>query len=317
MLAIQVTDWAEGPKPTHTPPPSAPGPDAVQIRVLATGLHQLVRSRATGQHYSSGPLPHTPGVDGTGIEVASGRRVYFTTLGGRSGGGGSFAEIINVPKTNITELPEGVDAVQAAALMNPVMSSWMALRKRVDFLKDGQRDGWSCLIVGATSMSGRLAIKVARSMGATRIVGAARNIDALEQLDLDSHIVLSDNTDFAAAADVDVVLDYLYGPYVRQYLGTTKSAVPVTWVSIGSVAGAEAVLPSAALRSRDLTVRGAGPGAWRLRELKEEIPGMLGMLKGVTMDEVRTVKLADVEAGWKIGGKERVVFVSEGRTTEQ
>ncbi|KAK7433312.1 hypothetical protein QQZ08_000251 [Neonectria magnoliae] len=315
MLAAQVAEWGSPPKATQVLPPAVPTDDSiVQIRVLAAGLHQLVRMRAAGKHYTSVSLPHTPGVDGTGIDVSTGKHVYFSTLGD-AGGAGSFAELVNVPRSSVTELPSGVDAVQAAGLLNPVMSSWMALRKRVDFVRDGQKKDWSCFILGATSMSGKLAIRVARMLGATRVVGAGRNEAALKTLGLDDIVVLQDppqDTDFGAAAEVDVVLDYLYGPWIGAYLGsgsTRGATTPLTWVCIGSLAGLDGSVPAAGLRQRDVTVRGSGPGAWSTAALDAEVAGMLGVLDGVRDEGVRRVRLRDVEAEWTGGGKGRVVFV--------
>ncbi|CAM1506096.1 Fc.00g057370.m01.CDS01 [Cosmosporella sp. VM-42] len=257
MLSVQVTEWGTAPKPVQSIPPAAPVDDStVQIRLIAAGLHQVVRSRAVGRHYSASSLPHTLGIDGVGVEVSSGKQVYFTTVGSRCG---SFAQIVNVNKEDVEVLPEGVDAVQAAALVNPVMSSWMALSKRVD-LPEGRP--WTAFVMGVTSVSGRLAVKVARAFGATKVIGAARNEGAMKTLGLDAYIVLKDpisTTDFSAAVDADVVLDYLAGPYMGAYLGSSRGRKPLSWVCVGGLSGQAAELPSEALRKRDLTIRGSGP----------------------------------------------------------
>ncbi|RSL87031.1 hypothetical protein CEP51_002494 [Fusarium floridanum] len=316
MLSAEVAEWSATPKPMRILPPPAPiHEEEVEIRVLATGLHQLVRTRAAGKHYTSTSLPHVPGVDGVGVNVSTGKKSYFTTL---TTGEGTFAEIINVPVEDVTELPGGVDPVVAAALMNPVMSSWMGLKKRVDFLKDRKgKEGkpWKVLIMGATSASGKIAIKVARTLGATQVVGAARNKDALAALPLDSTIILQDpptSTDFSAAADADVVLDYLYGPWPAAYLTSATTATAknaLTWVGIGAMAGDGAEIPAAGLRRRDVSVRGAGPGAWKLEEYAAEVPGMLNVLVGEGDEGIRKVKMEDVEEGWMSREKGRVVFV--------
>ncbi|KPM46059.1 hypothetical protein AK830_g493 [Neonectria ditissima] len=307
MLAIQAPEGGK-PKAVQVSPPAAPADDStIQVRVLAAGLHQVVRSRTSGKHYSVENKPATTqGVDGTGINISTGKAVYFHTL---ATGDGTFAELVNVPARDAVELPEDVDPVQAAALANPVLSSWMALRKRAGPL----REGWTCLILGVTGTSGQLAIKVAKTMGASKIIGAGRNEETLKRLDLDEYIVLRDpasSTDFSAAATVDVVLDYVYGPYVHAYLSTTRSRTPLTWVGIGAMAGHEATFPSQALRRRDVTVRGAGLGSWSKGDLSTELPGIIGVLKGVKMGGLREVGMADAEEGWAIQG-ERVVFVNK------
>ncbi|KAK7420986.1 hypothetical protein QQZ08_010160 [Neonectria magnoliae] len=309
MLAIRAAEDGK-PKATQvSPPPTPVDPSTSQVRVLAAGLHQVVRSRASGKHYSvEDKAPTTQGVDGTGINANTGKPVYFHTL---ATGDGTFAELVNVPTRDVMELPEDVDPVQAAALVNPVLSSWMALRTRAGVLKEG----WTCLILGVTGTSGQLAIKVARTMGAAKIIGAGRNEETLKQLDLDEHIVLRDpaeTTDFSPAATIDVVLDYVYGPYVHAFLSTTRSRTPLTWVEIGAMAGPEATLPSQALRRRDVTLRGAGLGSWSKEDLSTELPGILGVLKGVKIGGLREVDMADAEEGWAIQG-ERVVFVNKAK----
>jgi NADPH:quinone reductase-like Zn-dependent oxidoreductase len=314
MQAAQVTDWASPPKISTLPIPEAPSSDFLQLKVLASAIHQVVRSRASGQHYTSGPLPHTPGVDGTGIDPLTGKSYYFSVLGGGSPSTGTFSEYVVVKKQAVVEVPEDVDPVLAAALTNPVMSSWMALKFRAEL-----KEGWSCVILGATSASGKIAVKVARQLGAVKVFGAARGEAALKELDLDGYAVLnSENpseTDFSAVSSGTVLLDYLWGPWASAYLTSTAKAgvkSPLQIVSIGSMAGDETPLSSATLRSRDVTIRGAGPGAWSPIAMAKEIPGMLGVLKGMKDDGkmVKRMKLEEVEEAWKVKGP-RVVLVNE------
>lgn len=173
----QVTTYGEPPAYTAAPAPPTPEPASglVQIRVLAAGVHQLVRSRAAGKHYTSGPLPHVVGVDGVGKTVPGDKLVYFITLRTASG---SFAEVVNVPKGYVFDLPEGVNPEDAAAMVNPAMSSWMALTARVD-LEKLPKNGWTVLVMGATSASGAIAACLARELGATRCVSSVDGAQAV------------------------------------------------------------------------------------------------------------------------------------------
>ena len=58
-------------------------------------------------------------------------------------------------------------------------------------------------------------------------------------------------------------------------------------------------LPGNILRSKNLTIRGAGPGAWSVQELAAAMPGLLEALKDIPLQPVRVAKLADVEMEWK------------------
>lgn len=54
-----------------------PAQGQVQIAVSAAALSNVVKSRASGRHYSScGQLPFVVGIDGVG-QLHDGRRVYF------------------------------------------------------------------------------------------------------------------------------------------------------------------------------------------------------------------------------------------------
>ena len=60
--------------------------------------------------------------------------------------------------------------VKIAAAMNPAMSAWVALRRRVPI-----EAGQSVLVLGATGNACEMAIQVATHLGAGRVVGAGRD----------------------------------------------------------------------------------------------------------------------------------------------
>ncbi|KAE9367550.1 quinone oxidoreductase [Stipitochalara longipes BDJ] len=305
MHTALVTKWGEIPKylEVDTPPVPSADSDTIQVKLVASGVHQVVRSRAEGTHYSARTLPHVPGVDGVAT-TSEGKYVYFSTLAT----GGSMSEFINVPKKDTRPLPEGLDPVQVAALLNPAMSSWMAMQTRTSNLPKN----FTVLIMGATTISGTIAISLVRSLGAAKVIGVARNIAALETLGLDETIQLTEpaeKTDFSKLGDVDVILDYLWGPPTVHLFNQLASKIPVQYVQIGSMAGLEANLASANLRSKNITVRGAGPGSWTFPQLVGEYGNILNALKSVKKQEVNVVKLADIEKVWNEKSATRTVFV--------
>jgi hypothetical protein len=156
-------------EPPHYQPFEAPVPSEGEVLadVLAAGLHPRVRTGAAGRHYtSSGTLPMIPGIDGVG-RLPDGRPVYFASDDDVMG---TMADKALVDPRRSVELPAGVDVAKVAAAMNPAMSSWVALRRRVP-LKPGQ----GVLVLGATGNAGALAVRVARRLGAGRVVGAGRD----------------------------------------------------------------------------------------------------------------------------------------------
>jgi NADPH:quinone reductase-like Zn-dependent oxidoreductase len=305
MHTALVTKWGELPKyvEVETPPVPSADPNFIQIKIVASGLHQIAKSRAAGTHYSAKTLPHVPGIDGVAT-TSEGKYVYFSTLTT----GSSMSEVINLPKSDVTPLPEGLGPVQVAALVNPALSSWMAMRTRTFNLPEN----FAVLIMGATTASGTIAIPLVRSLGAAKVIGVARNVAALEALGLDETIPLVDpikKTDFSKLGNVDVVLDYLWGAPTFHLFNQLASKVPVQYVQIGSMAGLEANIPSAVLRSKDITMRGAGPGAWTFPQLIGEYGNILNALKTVKRQGIKDAKLEDVEKVWNEQSKSRTVFI--------
>ena len=167
MNAAVVTSFAE---PPHYQPFEVPQPDAADefiVDVLAVGLHPRVRSGAAGAHYtSSGTLPMIPGVDAVG-QRPDGTRVYFVAADDVFG---TMADKALASTRRSIELPGDADVAKVAAAMNPAMSSWVALRRRVPI-----QPGQSVLVLGATGNAGAMAVQVARRLGAGRVVGAGRD----------------------------------------------------------------------------------------------------------------------------------------------
>jgi NADPH:quinone reductase-like Zn-dependent oxidoreductase len=275
-----------------------------------------VRSQAAGSHYtSSDELPLVPGVDGVG-RASDGTLRYFvlpdTTMG-------AMAERTVIDLRRSVVLREDCDPVLIAAAMNPAMSSWVALRRRIGF-----QPGQSVLVLGATGNAGQLAVQIARHLGAGRVIAAGREprrLAALAGLGADVTISLDgDPADVAgrlgqAAADVDIVIDYVWGEPTAGamraiVMNRTDPGLPLTWIEIGSVAGPTAAIPSAALRAARLQLVGSGQGSVPARDIVAELPGLAAEItSGTFRIDARTVPLADVETAWKDTGSERRIVI--------
>ena len=128
MNAAVVTSFDEPPHYQQFEVPQPRPGDEILVDVLAAGLHPRVRSGAGGTHYTStGTLPMIPGIDGVGRRP-DGRRLYFAAGDDVIG---TMADLAVVDLRRAVELPDGVDVAKIAAAMNPAMSSWVALRRRV------------------------------------------------------------------------------------------------------------------------------------------------------------------------------------------
>src|SRR5262249_33260410 len=130
MKAAVVSSFNTVPRYEEFPDPARTGDHGMVIDVIAAGLHPRVRSQADGSHYTStGELPLVPGIDGVG-RGADGLLRYFVLPETRVG---SMAQRTVIDARRSIVLPEESDPIKVAAAMNPAMSSWIALRQRLQF----------------------------------------------------------------------------------------------------------------------------------------------------------------------------------------
>jgi NADPH:quinone reductase-like Zn-dependent oxidoreductase len=277
-----------------------------RIAVTAAALSPLVKSRASGAHYSSsGRFPFVAGVDGVG-RLDDGRRVYFVLPRAPYG---SMAQSTVAPSAHCVFLPGDLDDVTAAAIANPGMSSWAAYKERAA-LKAGE----TVLVNGATGAAGRLAVQIARRLGAAKVIATGRNRDALQSVAaLGADVTIPLVEDEAAlekafkeqfAAGVDVVIDYLWGASAERLLAAAaragKDAVPIRFVQVGSVSGSDIALPSAVLRSSAITLMGSGVGSVPIERLVASIGELLAAAAPAGFEiAVKSVPLAEVETAWR------------------
>src|SRR6202050_5699260 len=222
-----------------------PGNSEVRVNVTAAALSNVVRSRASGTHYSSsGDLPFVVGIDGVG-RLVDGRRVCFVLPKPPLG---SMSERTVVRSGQCGALADGLGDGAAHAMGNPGMSAWAAMKERAKL-----EAGETVLVNGATGTAGRLAVQIAKYMGAKKVIATGRNIEVLKSLTslgADVTIPLVEDLDaleeaFEAqfANGVDVVVDYLWGPSAERLIiagaKAGKDAVPIRFVHVGSVSAPE------------------------------------------------------------------------------
>ena len=313
MKAAVVTGPGRTPAYSDFPAPTAADGERL-VAVTAAALTQLARGRASGVHYSaSGAYPFVAGVDGVG-RLADGDRVYFLLPRAPYG---AFAQETVVPDAQCVLLPADLDDVTAAAIANPGMSSWAALVDRAKLAA-----GETVLVNGATGASGRLAVQIARRLGASKVVATGRNRAALASLGADSVIALSgDDSEVeerlrgAFADRIDVVLDYLWGRSAELLLSAAAKAAPKTaeirFVQIGAMTGGQITLPADVLRSAPIHIMGSGLGSVAAPRLLAAIRAVLAAAKPAGLQiAARTVPLAAIEAAWsEADSARRIVFV--------
>ncbi|RMZ44814.1 hypothetical protein AFCA_010856 [Aspergillus flavus] len=301
MKAALVTSWGKPPQYISIPDLPPPAPTQLQLKVLATSVTQVVRSRAAGAHSTAfkAPLPYDPSVDGVAIDEITGDMYFITQLAAPL-----FAERTNVDLRHVIRLDERNDPVKVAALANPVSCSWMTLRCRVI----GGCQGRTVLIIGATTASGRCAAIVACSLGATRIIGMSRNEETLAAVEgLDDRVVLREP--FAlppSVGPVHIILDYIgNGPAASGILQTAQSAYGenLQYVQVGNIANRPHmfhVMPTYLINHRPLCILGTGIGCFTVEDWRKELPEIMKMISHMHIPfPIFTAPLSQVASAWE------------------
>lgn len=294
----------------------------VLISVRAAAIKNLDKMRASGKHYSMQSIdkPIVVGGDGVGT-LEDGTWVYAPGLSGM------VAEKAIIDKNRMVKLPEGMDPALAAALPNAVMGSALALHFRAALQK-----GETVLINGATGVTGRVAVQLARYYGAKKVIATGRNeasLQALLRLGADEIISLKqEDQSFVAQikhkheqGPIDVVIDYLWGGSAELILLALKGnggfSPRTRYISVGGMAGDSINLSSSVLRGTDIQISGSGLGSWKPQEVQylftDILPEtfQLATEGNLTMDML-PVELKDVENVWDMavsGGKRLVVMI--------
>lgn len=113
-----------------------------------------------------------------------------------------------------------------------------------------------------------------------------------------------------------MVIDLLWGEPTKHALDAiipnrAHDAQRLTWIQIGSVAGLESPIPSAALRAVNLQLIGSGQGSVTPRDYRQEIEALAAEIRKGTLDTAtRQVPLSAVEAAWAdTRSAQRIVIV--------
>ena len=307
MHAAVLRSAQKSPRCEQFPEPVAVDGEAV-VRVRAASLKPIDKQLASGSHYARPrELPIVCGTDGVG-QLSDGQRVFFA---GARAPYGAMAERTVVSRAFCFPVPDGVDDESAAALPNPGVSAWLSLAFRAKLAP-----GENVLILGATGITGKLAVKIAKLLGAGRVVAAGRNqqvLGALHQLGADATIRLDLPAQElgqafareAGASGFQVVIDYVWGQPTEIFLAaiTRQEFAQVTsetrLVQVGESAGPTIALPAALLRSTALTILGTAgiPPRNILADALQQV--MAQAAAGELRVDTERVPLADIENAWR------------------
>ncbi len=198
-------------------------------------------------------------IRGEGVGRAEdGRRVYF---GERSvAPWGAWAETTVVPVAEVWDVPDDID--DRTAITMGIAGTGILIPLEAAKIQPGE----SVLVLGATGVLGQIGLQLARTLGAGRVVAAARSqagLDRLMERGLADAVVAmggDNDTEALKAASggdgFDVVLDLVFGkPFLSAVKATKWGARLIT---IGTGAGRTVELNIGDLLFRTLTCIGTG-----------------------------------------------------------
>ena len=308
MKAAVLHNFGEIPQFEDFPDPT-PKDGQILVHVKAVALENVDKVMAEGSHFASkqflSTLPAIVGFDGIGM-LEDGRLVGF---GGVKAPYGAMAEKTVIPEGYYVPVPEGVDAVTAAALPASALTSLFPLRWGAKL-----QPGETVLINGSTGVSGKLAVQIAKILGAGRVIGTGRNEKSMQQvkeLGADAVIDLKQSDEQLAEAfqreageGYDVILDFLWGHPTEVLVKTLipaeiRMSKPVRLIQIGEKAGASISLSADSLRTTGLQIFGgaAGISPEAIGEATNQVWDLLRAGK-LHMD-IEQVPLRDIENVWK------------------
>lgn len=300
MKAAVLREIGGVPRYEDFPDPVA-GDGEVVINVTAVAVENVDKMVAAGTHFASKQfmpeLPAIPCFDGVGT-LPDGTLVGF---GHPRPPYGALAEKTVVAKDHVIPMPAGVDPAVSVVLGTAITG--LCIKTAAGFVP-----GETVLIQGATGVAGRLAVKVARLLGAGCVVATGRDDEALRSLGADAVIntAVPDDALVAAFAEAkaDVVLDFLWGRPTDLLLRALAPkalthAKPTRLVQVGESAGPNVTLAADSVRTSGVEIYGAAKGldATTMPEAFDQV--VRWTVDGSLTFDLERVPLRDIEAAWQ------------------
>jgi NADPH:quinone reductase-like Zn-dependent oxidoreductase len=221
---LDKVEFAEVPRP-------AIKPDEILVQVHAAGLNPIDYMIPKGMFKPIMPirLPHVVGSDLAGIVVETGSRVtrfkpgdaVFASIFDLPGG--SLAEFAAVPESAAAHKPDNLDFVQAASIPMVGLTSWQALRERLQ-LQRGQK----VFIPAGSGGIGTFAIQLAKHFGArVGTTTSSGNVDLVHSLGADEVVDYQKHDATQVLHDYDAILGTLRGDALEKSLAVLKAGSKV------------------------------------------------------------------------------------------
>ena len=256
MPRVVVFDETGAPDVLHVvdDPTPEPGPGEARVRLEAAGVNRLDQMMRSGAFPRPFRLPHARiGCEGAGVvekvgpgveDVAVGDPVLLAAVPAMDLNG-TYAEETVVPASSLVRRPDGLGAVEAAALWVSYSTAYGALVE-----KAGMRPGDHVLITAASSSVGLAAIQVANQIGAIPLAVTRTAAKRDRLLAAGAAAVFASADDdvtvaaraFTGGRGVELILDSVMGPGLAPL--ATAAAPGGTLVTVGWLDPRPASMPT-------------------------------------------------------------------------
>jgi len=240
-------------------PLPVPAPGEVRIAVAAAGINGADLAQRRGVYPPPPGASDIPGLEVSGTIDALGEGVSGLAIGDRVCAlltGGGYAEFCTVPAGQVLPLPQTIDLVEGAGLIETIATVWANV-----FELGGLKAGEALLVHGGASGIGTTAIQLAKAFGAKVLVTVGSNdkAEACRRLGADQAINYRVE-DFAEIArndyeGVDVILDIIGGPYLEANIKALRRGGRLVFIAFGG--GRSGELDIARVMMNGLTVTGS------------------------------------------------------------
>ncbi len=266
MIDNEELRWA------HVPDPIA-GPGDVLIAVAATAVNKADLLQRKGFYPPPPGASSILGLECSGVISAVGKDVTGFQIGDQVCAlmaGGGYAELVAVPATQVLPIPDGVDLIDAAGLMEACCTVWSTVVMAGHALA-----GETLLIHGGGGGIGTTAVQIGVALGMKVAVTAGSAAGLQRCRDLGAQITINyRDQDFVQAvrdatdgAGADVILDVIGAKYLERNIAVLADGGRLTIIgmqggskaelNIGALMSKRGSIISTALRSRPVSGRGS------------------------------------------------------------